>query len=119
MTVRCVLAREILRGAARAWKRSLWVYDGMRSLTGEQIFFRACCHACLSGLAGRAGSSISADVGHVEAELAMQWLRRDVAAGYRNFGAFSNESGLNAIRSGPDFQLLMMDLSMPKDAFSE
>jgi eukaryotic-like serine/threonine-protein kinase len=104
-------------GAARAWGRSLSIYDGMRSLTGEQMFFRACCHACLSGLASRAGSNIAADVGHVDAGLAMQWLRRDVAAGYRSFGAYRNESGLNPIRSRPDFRLLMMDLAFPAEPF--
>ena len=103
-------------GAAGAWRRSLSIYDGMRSLTGEQMFFPGgCCHACLSGLAGRTGSSISADVKPVEADLAMQWLRRDVAAGYRSFGAFRNESGLNPIRSRPDFRLLMMDLAFPAE----
>ena len=104
-------------GAARAWARSLSIYDGMRSLTGEQMFFRACCHACLSGLAGAPGSSISADVKPVEADLAMQWLRRDVAAGYRSFEAFRNESGLNPIRSRPDFRLLMLDLAFPAEPF--
>ena len=49
----------------------------------------------------------------------MQWLRRDVAAGYRSFEAFRNESGLNPIRSRSEFRLLMMDLAFPDEVFAE
>ena len=65
------------------------------------------------------GRVSSAEVGPVEADLAVQLLRRDVAASYRSFKAFTNESGLNPIRSRPDFRLLMMDLAMPVEAFAK
>ena len=102
-----------LAGAAAAWRRSLSIYDGMSSLTGEQLFFRVCCHACLSSLAGRPGSGLPAETGTVEADLALKWLRQDVATGYRSLDAFRNESGLDPLRSRPDFELLMMDVAFP------
>jgi hypothetical protein len=71
------------------------------------------------GITSQPGSGISAESGRVEADLAMRWLRRDVAAGYRSLDAFRNESGLNPIRSRPDFQLLMMDLAMPDEVFAD
>ena len=47
-------------GAAAAWKRSYANYERSKSVSGEQTFFKACCHASLAGLAGRSGSGVSA-----------------------------------------------------------
>jgi len=55
----------------------------------------------------------------IEADRALQWLRQAVAAGYRSLDALRNESGLNPLRSNPDFQLLMMDVAMPDEVFAE
>ena len=38
--------------------------------------------------------------------------------GYRNAGALRAETALDPLRARSDFQLLMMDLAMPADAFS-
>jgi tetratricopeptide (TPR) repeat protein len=49
---------------------------------------------------------------------AMETLRRAVAAGYKHLPNIRTDTDLNTLRPRDDFQLLMMDLVMPTDAFS-
>ena len=99
--------------AAAAWERACGQYDATKSLTGEQTFFFACCHACLAGLAGRPGSGVSDTQGADQAEKAIAVLRRAVAMGYRSPDAFRTESALDALRQRTDFRALISDLAFP------
>ena len=101
-----------------AWRRAIELYDGLKSLNGEQTFFRSCCHAGLAGLAGLPGSEVPAADGQAESDRAMSWVRRAGKLGYRNPDAYRTESALDPIRSRPDFQLLMLDLAFPADPFA-
>ena len=105
-------------GASAAWRRALSLYDGLKSPSGEQTFFRSCCHAGLSGLAARPGSGVSAEESPAESDRAMSWVRRAIAIGYRNPDAYRTEDGLAPLRSRDDFKLLMMDLALPADPFA-
>jgi serine/threonine-protein kinase len=78
----------------------------------------ACTHAELAGLAGEAGSGMTASEGRAEADRAMEWLRRAVAAGYQHVALMRKDPDLDPLRSRPDFQLLMMDLEFPDDPFA-
>ena len=75
-------------------------------------------HARLAGLATKPGSGMVAAEGGSEAERAMHWLRQAVAAGYRNLALMRKDDDLDPLRSRPDFQMLMMDLDMPRDPFA-
>ena len=108
-----------LADASAAWRRAVALYDGLRSLNGEQTFFRSCCHAGLAGLAARPGSGVSAGEGQAESDRAMSGMRRAVALGYRNPDAYRNETALDPIRTRPDFRLLMMDLAFPAEPFAK
>jgi eukaryotic-like serine/threonine-protein kinase len=88
------------------------------ALTGDQTFFRACCHACVSGLAGRPGAGRSAESRSVEVDLAMHWLRPGLARGSSSLEPLKNESGLYSLRSRQDFQMLMLDVAFPADPFA-
>jgi eukaryotic-like serine/threonine-protein kinase len=114
--VRCDMKN--LSGASDAWKRACMHFDGSKSLTDEQTFFRACCHAGLTGLAGRTGSGVSAAEGAVQAAKAMAVLRQAVTMGYRNPDSYRTESALDPLRNRPDFQALMMDLMFPATPFA-
>ena len=105
-------------GAAAAWRRACAKYERIESLSGEQTFFHACCHAGLAGLAGRPGSGVSAAQGADQALEAMAVLRRAVAMGYRNPDTYRTELALEPLRNRPDFRALMMDLTMPADPFA-
>jgi hypothetical protein len=70
----------------------------------------ACCHAAIAGLAGRAGSGVSAAEGEAEAAKAMECLGRAVANGYRNANQFRIETALDPLRDRADFKKLMAEL---------
>jgi hypothetical protein len=89
-------------------KRSVW-----------DLFETTCCHAALAGLAGRAGSGVSAAEWEIEAARAVEWLGRAVAMGYRNANEIRVESALDPLRSRDDFKLLMMDVAFPAEVFAQ
>jgi serine/threonine-protein kinase len=105
-------------GAAADVQRALALYDGPAPRAIEFMFEAGCCHAMLAGLAGRAGSGISAAEGARESERAMEWLRRAVALGYRNAHELRMESALDLLRGRADFRPLMLDLAFPADPFA-
>ncbi|MFI5456219.1 MAG: tetratricopeptide repeat protein [Isosphaerales bacterium] len=115
--VRCDL--ENMAGAAAALKRACAYYDAIKSLSEEETFFLACCHAGLAGLAGRPRSGVSATEEADQAEKAMALLRRALTMGYRNPYVYRTDSALDPLRIRPDFQLLMMDVVMPTRPFAE
>jgi eukaryotic-like serine/threonine-protein kinase len=114
--VRCDM--KDLAGAAAAYKRACTHYDASKSLNASQTFLRACGHAGLVGLAGRAGSGVSVAEGTDQAEKAMAILRQSITMGYRNPVGYRTESALDPLRNRPDFQVLVMDLAMPAEPFA-
>src|SRR5262249_58205818 len=70
-----------------------------------------------SGGAWRPGSGLSAAEGQAEADRAILWLRKAVAAGYLKVAWMRTELG--PLRARPDFQALMMDVEFPSDPFSK
>ena len=97
-------------GAAADVRRALRLCDGLPPRSGRDLFETACCHAALAGLAGRAGSGVSAAEGEAEAARAMEWLGRAVANGYRNTNQLRIESALDPLRDRADFKKLMAEL---------
>ena len=81
-------------------------------------FEAACCRAALSGLAGRAGSGVSAGEATSEADAAMSLLWEAVGMGYRNTDAYLTADALDPLRDRDDFRLLMMDLVFPAEPFA-
>ena len=106
------------RRRGRRLARAAALYAGHPPGRGEPAIFRACCRGSLAGLAGKAGSGISAAEGPAHAEEAMAILRRAVAGGYRDPDHLRVEPGLDPLRSRDDFRLLMMDLAFPDEPFA-
>ena len=107
-----------LAGAAADWRRAEGLYASHPPGGGEAAILRACCRGSLAGLAGAAGSGVSAAEGTAHAEAAMALLRRAVAGGYRDLDHFQAEPGLDPLRSRDDFRLMMMDLAFPDEPFA-
>jgi eukaryotic-like serine/threonine-protein kinase len=97
-------------GAVADTRRALKLWDEQPSRSGRHLFETACCHATLAGLAGRAGSGVSAGEGKDEATIAMEWLGRAVANGYRNTNQLRIESALDPLRNRPDYKKLVAEL---------
>ena len=104
--------------AVASWRRAVASDERTRSSDGETLYFLAGCHARLGGIAGTAGSGLSAADGTAELDTAMAVLRRAVAGGYRNVTWMQHDPDLDPLRARPDFQALMMDLAFPSDLFS-
>jgi hypothetical protein len=105
-------------GAAADVRRALALCDEPPLRSGYEPG-TAYCHAALAGMAGRAGSGVSAAEGEKAAARAMEWLGRAVAMGYRNTMELRTESALDPLRSRPDFRLLMMDVAFPAEPFAQ
>jgi serine/threonine-protein kinase len=98
------------------WREAAALLEGLPNLAGVDWYELACCHASLSGAAGLAGSDMQPAEREIEAELAMNQLRKSFEMGYRDPG-YLIEAGLDPLRSRPAFQLLLMDIAMPIDPF--
>jgi tetratricopeptide (TPR) repeat protein len=115
------LARRALRdhaGAVSDIRRALALLSALPSPAGEQWFLRAGAHAALAGLAGRDGSGVSAAEATSEADTAMALLHRAISMGHRNSDAYRIEDALDPLRNRSDFELLIMDLAFPAEAFA-
>jgi tetratricopeptide (TPR) repeat protein len=106
----CLRQLGDLAGATADTRRAVKLSDVQQPFSGYLLFETACCHAVLAGLAGRAGSGVSAAEGEEAANRAMEWLQRAVANGYRNSNQLRIESALDSLRNRPDFKKLMAEL---------
>jgi tetratricopeptide (TPR) repeat protein len=97
-------------GAAADLRRAMKLVDNLSWQSGQASFETACCHSALAGLAGRAGSGVSAAEGQQEAARAIKCLGQAVANGYRNTNELRIESALHPLRNRSDFKKLMAEL---------
>ncbi len=85
---------------------------------GYNLYNLACFRSLLSSVAARPGSGLSPDDARSLGEQAVDALRRAVAAGLEDLAFMRRDTDLDPLRSRPDFQLLMMDLSFPDQPFA-
>ena len=105
-------------GAVADIRRALRLCEGLTATHGLDWYNTACNHSALAGMAGRAGSGVSASEADRAADTAMELLTRSVAVGIRNLDEFRIESALDPLRSRDDYKLLMMDAAFPLDPFA-
>ncbi len=97
-------------GGVADTRRSLGLYDGLASRSGEERFETACCRAALAGLAGGNGAGVSDAEAKAEADQAMALLRKAIDIGFRNTTAFRTESALGPLREREVFKNLLDEL---------
>jgi hypothetical protein len=121
----CYLSRSLTRrvrgdpaGAAADARRAVALFNALPPRSGERWFLSAGAHAALAGLAGQAGTGVSAAEATSESETAVALLRKAVGVGYRNPDAYRTEDALDALPDRDDFRLLMMDVGMPAEPFA-
>ena len=106
--------------AAAEFRRAIAVMEQLstRQPDGYNLYNLACFRSLLSGIAAGPGSGLTiAEAGNL-AEQAVLALRRAVAAGFRDVGFMRRDPDLDALRSRPDFQMLLMDLAFPEKPFT-
>ena len=111
-----IAAGEIAEAEADA-RRSARLYGDLDSRSGQDWYEQACARATLVGLAGREGSGIPESEAAPEADRAMEALSRAIEVGFRGTDKMRDEKALDSLRSRFDFQVLMLDLSLPADPF--
>ena len=87
--------------------------------TPIDIYDISCSRSLIAGAALAAGSGVTAAEGRTEAERAVAGMRRAIDAGYNELSWIrQGDPDLKPIRSRPDFQRLMIDVSFPADPFA-
>ena len=88
--------------------------------TPTDLYDAACCRSLIAGAAMEASSGLTAADAQAEGEQSVAAVRLAFDAGFSPSNLKMVRDGdpdLKAIRSRPDFQLLMMDLAFPRDPF--
>jgi hypothetical protein len=111
------LASSDFAGAVADARRAMVLYEGLPTLSGEDWYELACCHATLAA-AGRNGSGNSSSNGENEADKAMTLLRKAEAEGFRDTNVMTREPALDPLRNRLNFKLLMLDLVFLVDPFA-
>jgi len=104
--------------AASSFRQALSLLQGITIQTPDDHYNRACWHARLASVAGEAGSGLTFAHGRAEADQAMADLRRAIAAGFGTLSLLRLDHDLDCLRSRSDFNMMMLDLSFPADAFA-
>jgi hypothetical protein len=99
--------------AAAAQREGVAILERLPTLERTDQYNLACKYAQLAATATMPGSGLTPDQGQAWSERAMEWLRRAVAAGYRNVALMRTDPDLDSVRSRTDFQSLLMDLTIP------
>ena len=103
--------------AEASFRSAAAVMEKLTTLMAANLFDLECAQSLLAGVAAKSGSALSAAEGRVEADRAVDTLRRAVAAGYRDLACVRTDTDLDPLRLRADFQLLMMDLAFPEEPF--
>jgi tetratricopeptide (TPR) repeat protein len=96
--------------AADYFRRAGSVYKEIPARTPQDLYELACCQALLSGLAGAAGSGVTAADGRKAAKQAMDTLRQAVMGGYSNLLEMRTDHSLDPLRQRADFQRLLAEI---------
>jgi serine/threonine-protein kinase len=103
--------------AAAAIYQAVGILERFMTLSPFDLYNLSCGHAKLAEIGASSGSGMTPTERQAEADRAMQWLNRAVAAGYRNLALMRTDPDLKPLRSRPDFRLLLMDLEFPSEPF--
>jgi tetratricopeptide (TPR) repeat protein len=104
--------------AADSYREAIAMLMRLSTPSEGELYNLACSHALLGGLALRHGSGLTAADGRAEADRAMHWLRKAIAAGYQDLPRMRTDPDLALLHARPDFQLLLLDLAFPTDPFA-
>jgi eukaryotic-like serine/threonine-protein kinase len=106
-------------GATADWRRAVATFEAMPARQPRAALIVAGCHAMLAAASAEGGGSGgSARDGPIEADRAMDLLRRAVAMGFRDTSQLRAETALAPVRNRADFRLLIMDVEMPDEPFA-
>jgi hypothetical protein len=96
------------RATAEMWEKS-------QRADAASLYDAACYRAATAAVIGQSDRSPDgAKKAGAEADQAMVWLQKAVAAGYRDAAQMANDAELYALRDRKDFKKLVADLEASK-----
>jgi serine/threonine protein kinase len=106
--------------AAAEFRKAVAMMERLSSLqpSGYNLYNLACFRSLLLGIAAQPGSGLSASEVNSLGAQAVETLRRAVVAGLSDVAFMRRDTDLNPLRSRPDFQMFLLDLAFPEDAFA-
>src|SRR5262249_22377062 len=107
--------------AIQTYQRVLSKVGRLTNLNATALYNLACLDSLSSALVGKGGTTPSSPndrSGKDYADRAMSWLKRSVAAGWKNHSHMKQDTDLDPLRGRPDFQELMMDMAFPDHPFA-
>ncbi len=97
--------------AAADCRRAAEAFEKLNGTDAGSLYNAACFRAVLAGAERGSGKSAeSAKQADLEADRAMTWLKKAVAAGYRDADHISKDHDLDALGDRADFKKLLSDL---------
>jgi hypothetical protein len=101
------------------YRQSLADLERLEKPTPIDLYDIACCRSLISGAASEPGSGLTDAQGQAEAQRAVARVRSAFEAGDTAVSWVRNgDPDLKPIRSRPDFQQLMMDMTFPVQPFA-
>ena len=97
--------------AAADCRQATEAFEKLNGSDANSLYSAACFRAVLAAaLRGGAPSAESAKQAHEEADRAMTWLKKAVAAGFHGAALLTSDHDLDALRDRDDFKKLVRDL---------
>jgi tetratricopeptide (TPR) repeat protein len=88
------------------------MWDALGRTDGDSLYDAACLHALVAGAIRDQDSDADAEkLSKIEADRAMELLRKAVASDYRDAARMNKDTDLDVLRSRPDFVQLMAELA--------
>jgi serine/threonine-protein kinase len=109
-----IRAGRVARGRSDL-RRAVAILEEMNMAEPVLLAGLASFHSILARTTPEPGMTETRREAENDAEYAMRALQRAVAAGYRDLRSLRTDPDLDAIRSRPDFRVLLMDLEFPAD----
>jgi tetratricopeptide (TPR) repeat protein len=96
---------------AEGCRRTAELWEGMQPTDAAGLYGAACNRAVTAKVFRSAGQPPGAGKqAEAEADQAMTWLRKAVAAGYKDVATLKSDADLDALRDRADFQKLLAEL---------
>jgi hypothetical protein len=87
------------------------MWEKLNRADADSLYEAACFRAITAAVAGQAPDTGAARLATDDADRAMAWLRKAIAAGYRDIPHLLKDSDLAALRGRSDYADLLWDLA--------
>jgi hypothetical protein len=95
---------------AAGCRQTAEIWERLNRTDADSLYMAACMRAVTAAVIGQAPSTDATRLAAADADRAMTWLRKAVAAGYRDVPHMLKDPDLAAVRRRADFADLLWDL---------